>query len=115
LTQLDEVLPVVLHHHEAWDGSGYPHALKGEESPLLARITAVADAFDAMSSDRPYRPGMPDQQLDAILRAGAGQQWDAKVVECFFSLRDEMREILRADSTNVDAPARPVAIGHLSS
>ena len=55
IKQLDEVLPVVLHHHEQWDGKGYPHGLAGDEIPLLARIVAVADSFDAMGSDRPYR------------------------------------------------------------
>ncbi len=72
LKQLDDVLPVVLHHHEQWDGKGYPHGLSGEQIPLMARIVAVADAFDAMTSDRPYRQGMPDERLDAIMREGAG-------------------------------------------
>jgi putative nucleotidyltransferase with HDIG domain len=93
--QLERILPIVLYHHEAWDGSGYPHGLKGEETPLLARITAVADAFDAMSSDRPYRRGMPDEKLDAILREGAGRQWDPHVVEAFFASRDEIRDASR--------------------
>ncbi len=84
IKQLDDVLPVVLHHHEQWNGQGYPQRLAGDEIPLLARIVAVADSFDAMGSDRPYRQGMPDEKLDAILRAGAGQQWDARVVEAFF-------------------------------
>jgi len=93
LKQLGQVLPVVLHHHEAWDGSGYPHQLVGEQIPLLARIVAVADSFDAMASDRPYRKGMPDEKLDSIIRSGAGQQWDARVVEAFFSARDDLRAI----------------------
>jgi HD-GYP domain-containing protein (c-di-GMP phosphodiesterase class II) len=93
LKELDQVLPVVLHHHESWDGSGYPHRLAGEDIPWLARIVAVADAFDAMGSDRPYRKGMPDEQLDRILRNGAGQQWDARVIEAFFSARDDVRMI----------------------
>ncbi|RIK83405.1 MAG: HD-GYP domain-containing protein [Planctomycetota bacterium] len=97
LNELDEVLPVVLHHHENWDGKGYPHGLVGEDTPLLARIVAVADAFDAMGSDRPYRPGMPDEKVDAILRAGAGKQWDAKVIEAFFAVREDIREIARRE------------------
>ena len=88
IKQLDDVLPVVLHHHEQWDGKGYPHGLAGDAIPQLARIVAVADAFDAMGSDRPYRKGMPDEKLDAILRDGAGKQWDAAVVEAFFRARD---------------------------
>jgi HD-GYP domain-containing protein (c-di-GMP phosphodiesterase class II) len=98
LKQLDPVLPVVLHHHEQWDGKGYPHGLVGEATPLLARIVAVADSFDAMSSDRPYRKGMPDEKLDAILRSGAGQQWDAAVVDAFFRARKDIREISRLES-----------------
>ncbi len=91
--QLDKVLPVVRHHHEAWNGAGYPAGLKGEETPLLARIVAVADSIDAMSSDRPYRKGIPDEKLDAILRDGAGKQWDAKIVGAAFQVRNELRRI----------------------
>jgi HD-GYP domain-containing protein (c-di-GMP phosphodiesterase class II) len=91
--QLDKVLPVVLHHHEAWDGTGYPHRLQGEECPLLARIAAVADSIDAMSSDRPYRRGLPDEKLDRILREGAGKQWDARIIDVVFEIREEIRNI----------------------
>ncbi|MGI9428876.1 MAG: HD-GYP domain-containing protein [Bythopirellula sp.] len=96
--QLDKVLPIVLHHHEAWDGSGYPHGLKGLETPKMARIMAVADSFDAMSSDRPYRKGMPDEKLDAIFREGSGEQWDAEVVAAFFAIRDEARRCAQVSS-----------------
>ena len=65
--------------------------------PLPARIVAVADAFDAMSSDRPYRKGMPDEKVDEILRAGAGQQWDPQVVDAFFRVRDDIRRISMAE------------------
>jgi hypothetical protein len=91
--QLDKVLPVVLHHHEAWDGAGYPSGLKCEETPMLARIVAVADSIDAMSSDRPYRKGFPDARLDQILRDGAGRQWDPQVINAVFQVRDELRHI----------------------
>jgi HD-GYP domain-containing protein (c-di-GMP phosphodiesterase class II) len=93
LRQLDDVLPVVLHHHEQWDGNGYPQGLAGDDIPMLARIVAVADSFDAMGSDRPYRQGMDDAKLDSILRDGAGTQWDPAVVAVFFQARDEIREI----------------------
>ncbi|MCA9260495.1 MAG: HD-GYP domain-containing protein [Planctomycetales bacterium] len=96
---LSDILPIVLHHHEAWDGSGYPHGLKGEETPLPARIVSVADAFDAMSSDRPYRKGMPDEKIDGILKSGAGSQWDADVVRAFFEIRDEIRTAAQVDNT----------------
>ncbi len=93
LKKLDDVLPVVLHHHESWDGGGYPEELGSEAIPLSARIVAVADAYDAMGSDRPYRQGMPDKQIDKIFRAGAGTQWDPEVVEAFFRVRDDIRKI----------------------
>ncbi|HXT58915.1 MAG TPA: HD domain-containing phosphohydrolase, partial [Pirellulales bacterium] len=93
LRKMAHMLPVVLHHHENWDGRGYPHGLAGEEIPYLARIVAVADAYDAMASDRPYRAGMDDDKLDSIIRSGAGQQWDPRVVEAFFSARDDIRAI----------------------
>jgi putative nucleotidyltransferase with HDIG domain len=101
IPRLDDVLPIVLHHHEQWNGQGYPDKLAGEKIPVLARIMAVADSFDAMSSDRPYRRGMPDEKLDAIFREGAGQQWDARVIEAFFRIRDEMRAI--ADRSSKEA------------
>jgi HD-GYP domain-containing protein (c-di-GMP phosphodiesterase class II) len=102
LKELGQVLPVVLHHHENWDGLGYPTGLSGEKIPLLARIVAVADAFDAMGSDRPYRPGMEDEKLDAILRAGAGTQWDARVVAAFFAARDDIRDIARHERETLE-------------
>jgi putative nucleotidyltransferase with HDIG domain len=95
--QLDKVMPVVRHHHEAWNGAGYPAGLKAEETPFMARVVAVADSIDAMSSDRPYRKGMPDEKLDAILRDGAGKQWDPKIIEAAFKVRDELRRIGQED------------------
>jgi putative nucleotidyltransferase with HDIG domain len=106
IKELAEVLPVVLHHHEQWDGGGYPRGLAGTTIPFLARIVAVADAFDAMGSDRPYRKGMSEEKVDAILKGGAGQQWDAAVVQAFFEARDEIREIAHAQVKNVTFDAR---------
>jgi HD-GYP domain-containing protein (c-di-GMP phosphodiesterase class II) len=91
--QLDKVMPVVRHHHESWNGGGYPAGLKGEDTPILARIVAVADSIDAMSSDRPYRKGMSDEKLDSILRDGSGKQWDPTIVEAAFQVREELRRI----------------------
>lgn len=93
LRNISPVLPVVLHHHESWDGSGYPYGMVAESIPFLARIVAVADAYDAMASDRPYRACMPDEKLDEIIRNGAGRQWDPRVVDAFFRARDAIREI----------------------
>jgi putative nucleotidyltransferase with HDIG domain len=97
LKQLGEVLPVVRHHHEAWNGAGYPLRLSGEQIPLLARIVGVADAFDAMSSDRSYRKGMPDERLDEILRQGSGTQWDPNVIGAFFRIREHVRQMVRRE------------------
>ena len=83
LKQLDYVLPGVLHHHEAVNGKGYPAGLYGEAIPLQGRILAVADAYDAMTSNRPYRPGMPSEKAESILRAEAGKTWDSDIVAVF--------------------------------
>ena len=93
LTRLEEVLPVVLHHHEWWDGAGYPHQLESNRIPRAARIVSVADAYDAMTSDRPYRRGISEAEVDRILREGAGKQWDPEVIDAFFRVRDEIRQI----------------------
>jgi hypothetical protein len=93
LASVEEVLPIILHHHERWDGSGYPHRLHSNQIPLAARILAVADAIDAMSSNRPYRKKMPDYQIDHILHTGGGGQWDPLVVDAFFRVRDDIRRI----------------------
>ena len=95
LEPLKDMLPGVLHHHEAWDGSGYPHGLAGEEIPLIARLLAVADSFDAMTSSRPYRNGMPLEKAQKILTDGAGRQWDADLVEKFIEQLPQMIEICR--------------------
>ena len=82
---LEETLDAVRHHHERWDGAGYPSGLRGEETPLIARLMAVADAFSAMTTDRPYRQGMDRTVALDILAAGAGTQWDPACVAAFLS------------------------------
>ncbi len=76
---------MVQHHHEAWDGTGYPHRLSKTDIPLGARMIAVADSFDAMTSDRPYRRALSIDQATSILRAGRGSQWDAAIVDAFLA------------------------------
>ncbi len=93
LKKLHHLLPGVAHHHECVDGSGYPSGLSGEEIPLSARILAVADAFDAMSSNRPYRRRVAPDQIDETFRKGAGTQWDPSVVQALFSCRADLERI----------------------
>jgi HD-GYP domain-containing protein (c-di-GMP phosphodiesterase class II) len=81
--QLEQVIPAVLYHHERWDGAGYPHGLAGEGIPFIARILGVSDAFDAMTTDRPYRVALTLDQATSELRAGAGKQFDPSLVEPF--------------------------------
>ena len=83
---LRDLIPIVKYHHERLDGKGYPEQLKGNEIPLAARIVSVADAYHALVSDRPYRKGMPIEKACAILKEGAGIQWDADLVRQFISI-----------------------------
>jgi len=80
-------LAAIRHHHERWDGGGYPGGLVGEETPLPARLMAVADAYSAMTTDRPYRKGMAPEEARAILESGAGSQWDPACVQAFLGVR----------------------------
>jgi putative two-component system response regulator len=85
LRDADRILPVIRHHQERWDGRGYPDGLRGEQIPLLARILAIADAYDAMLSPRPYRPALSPADAIANLRGGAGTQWDPYLVDVFLN------------------------------
>ena len=78
---LQHLAPAVRATHEAWDGSGYPDGLAGDDIPLTARIVTVVDAFDAMTSERAYRKPLPRREALRRLRAGAGMQFDPRVVE----------------------------------
>src|ERR1051325_820804 len=77
------VIPIVKHHHERWDGAGYPDGLKGEQIPITARIMAVVDCFDSVREDRPFRTGMTRAEAIALLRKGAGTHFDPNIVELF--------------------------------
>lgn len=83
------LLPIIRHHHERWDGTGYPDGLKGQDIPIGARIMAIADAFDAMTTDRPYRARLSEKQAINILRTEAGAQWDPELVQAFVALINE--------------------------
>ena len=89
---------IVYHHHERWDGTGYPRGLKGEATPLGARIFSVADAFDAMTFDRPYSRAISPDAAKAELRRCAGTQFDPKVVKTFLSIPEEILEDIRRRS-----------------
>jgi len=92
-----DLIPVIKHHHEWYDGRGYPDGLKGEEIPLLARILAVADGFEAMTSERPYR--LPKSREEAVeeLKAGAGTQWDPEVVRVFLEVLEEEKSTVNKE------------------
>ena len=83
LRSASTLLPIIRHHHERFDGRGYPDSLRGREIPRLARIVAVCDAFDALVNDRPYRPRLQVDRALAMLVDGAGHQWDPEVVDLF--------------------------------
>jgi diguanylate cyclase (GGDEF)-like protein/putative nucleotidyltransferase with HDIG domain len=83
IESLRDLIPMVKHHHEHWDGSGYPNNLKGEQIPFAARIVAIADSFHALISDRPYRKGLALDKALEILCIGAGIQWDKDLVRKF--------------------------------
>jgi HD-GYP domain-containing protein (c-di-GMP phosphodiesterase class II) len=75
-------------HHEKWDGTGYPRGLKGDQIPLVARIFAVLDVWDALNSDRPYRPAWPIEKVREHIRAGSGTHFDPQVVNVFMQTLD---------------------------
>jgi len=89
---LQPSLPVVLHHHEKWDGSGYPDHLSGESIPLLARVFAVADAFDAMTSWRPYKAALPPETALARIRTDSGTHFDPGIVASFCGVFDALTQ-----------------------
>ena len=90
LKSMSCIVNIIRHHHERFDGNGYPDGLKGEEIPIGARIMAIVDSFDAMILDRPYRKKMAREKAIEILKEEAGKQWDPKLVEIFIKKIDTM-------------------------
>ncbi len=91
---------IARYHHEKWDGTGYPEGLKGEKIPLLARITALADVFDALTTDRPYRKAMTIEEALEIIKNGRGSHFDPLLVDTFFKVKEEIlsiRELFKDD------------------
>ena len=99
------VVPIVRHHHENWDGSGYPDGIKGSDIPIGARILSVVDCYDALTSDRPYRPAMSAEQALDILTQRRGRMYDPLVIDTF--VREHA--ILRADGALDDLPSMILA------
>jgi HD-GYP domain-containing protein (c-di-GMP phosphodiesterase class II) len=98
LQEIQTILPIVRHHHERHDGKGYPDGLAGENIPRSARIVALADAFDAMTSARSYRSALGLEKAIARIRAGIGSQFDPSLAELFLPLVEDRRvqKMLRA-------------------
>ncbi len=96
LDYFNDVSPLVEAHHEWYDGTGYPNRLKGEGIPLGARILAVADAYDAMTSPRPYRNRFSEEEALQLIRDGAGKQWDPKVVDALLEVIEQESKILQS-------------------
>ncbi len=97
IPDLHPIAAIVRSHHERWDGNGYPDGLRGEEIPLMARIVAVADAFDAMTSNRPYHPdrkGRPPEVAFAEVESQSGKQFDPRCVEAFLEMREVVLEMM---------------------
>jgi len=92
-----DVAPIVRGHHEHWDGSGYPYGLRGEEIPVGARIIAIVDAYDAMTTDRPYRRALTPERAVQRLRARSGVQWDPELTALFISLIEHKRLLAPGD------------------
>ena len=81
--------PIILYHHERYDGKGYPHGLKGKEIPLLARIVSVVDAYEAMTSNRPYKKAKSKKEAEEELKRERGRQFDPEVVDIFLEILKE--------------------------
>jgi putative nucleotidyltransferase with HDIG domain len=92
---LETVIPIVRNHHERWDGTGYPDGLAGEKIPRLARLLAVADTFDAMTTNRPYRSGLSSDLAFAQIHEGAGTQFDPECADAFVRYRPRIEQLLR--------------------
>jgi HD-GYP domain-containing protein (c-di-GMP phosphodiesterase class II) len=105
IPRMEDILPGVLHHHERWDGGGYPHGLSRERIPLLARIIALADSFDAMSSTRTYRSALSREHVINEIRESAGTQFDPELASVFVEL--DFSEYDRLVAEHRDRPQDP--------
>jgi putative nucleotidyltransferase with HDIG domain len=115
IPELDMVIPIVRNHHERWDGGGYPDRLAGTKIPQLARLLAVADTFDAMTTDRPYRVGMPIDEAYARIEQGAGSQFDPECVGALRAARPSIEQIAAQNhsQTNTDTLGKLFSVAKL--
>jgi putative two-component system response regulator len=101
-------------HHEKWDGSGYPNGLKGEDIPLQGRLMAIADVYDALISERPYKKAMPHHEAAAIIKEGRGTHFDPLLVDVFVSVADSFYKVTLFSKKHADSPPRgPEAMAEL--
>lgn len=104
------VLPAVKYHHEKWDGTGYPEGLRGEEIPVIARIMAVADVYDALTSNRSYRAAKTHEQAVEIIRKDSGRHFDSKIVDVFLRIIDTVILELAREGIGPLAASDPAAV-----
>jgi HD-GYP domain-containing protein (c-di-GMP phosphodiesterase class II) len=109
IPDLAPVLPIIRNHHERWDGRGYPDRLAGQEIPLASRLVAVADSFDAMTSNRPYRSSLSIDEAFDQLRRGAGSQFDPECSRAFLGLRPRLLNLLETGLSDLGSERRIMA------
>jgi putative nucleotidyltransferase with HDIG domain len=104
LGEMHPIVPLIRHHHESWDGTGYPDGMKGEEIPLISRIISVADMYDAMTSDRPYRKRRSHEQAVEEIKRTTGTKVDPRVAEAFLQVLKEIAPAEQSDATMIIQP-----------
>jgi HD-GYP domain-containing protein (c-di-GMP phosphodiesterase class II) len=106
--QIKDIIPGVLHHHERYDGKGYPSGLAARDIPLMGRIICLADCFDAMTTTRTYRQAMPLEAALADIRRCAGTQFDPGLTESFLNIgTDRLKEVLRHQKSSKQLATAP--------
>ena len=104
-SRLREAVPLIRHHHERWDGQGYPDRLVGDAIPLEACVVGLADAWDAMTTDRPYRAAMSAEEAAAEVRRCRGTQFSPAVVDAFFTAFRRQPAVFQPDEPALDVAA----------